>query len=106
VAALAGLVLLLLVPATAAFAQTTGTAPYPNPSTPSTTDPCLGRGPAVSHANGVTICTVSATQTTSTSSGALAFTGGNIALLVLIGAAILGGGFVLVRLSRRPANNL
>lgn len=39
-------------------------------------------------------------QATSTSSGSLAFTGGNIALLVGLGLVALGGGYVLVRLGR------
>jgi hypothetical protein len=95
-----GLTCLLLVPAAAALAQT-----YPTPSGPS--DPCTPNGlPVIGVVNGVDVCgaKVSASQVASTpsSSGALAFTGTDIAILVLLGGAVTAGGVVLVRLGRRP----
>ncbi len=91
---------LLLAPAAIASAQTYPTQPT---ITTSTTDPCLGTGGILTHANGLTFCTTAEVQGTSaSSSGSLAFTGANIALLVGLGLVIVATGFVLVRLSRRP----
>jgi len=94
-----GVTALLLTPAALASAQTYPTQPT---NTTGTTDPCLGTGGVVTHVNGLTFCTTSQVQGTSTPSGSLAFTGGNIALLVGLAVLIVGAGFVLVRLSRRP----
>jgi hypothetical protein len=80
--------LLVLAPA-AAFAQTTN-PDYPSPSV-STTIPTGGTVSGVS---------VQAAQT-STSSGTLPFTGGNIALLVGLGLVATVGGVILVRFGRR-----
>jgi hypothetical protein len=96
-----GVTSLLLAPAAVAWAQT-----YPTP--PGPTDPCTPNGlPVIGVSNGVDVCgaRVAAVHTAaqpSTSSGALAFTGADIALLVVLGAVVLGGGLVLVRVSRRP----
>ena len=99
-----GIALLLLVPATAALAD----SGYPTPnSTPTTADPCGGKGlPVIGQVNGVDICGTVSAQTASSSSGALAFTGGNIALLVGLGLVVVVGGVVLVRMSRRPKPTL
>lgn len=100
--AVVGFAALLLVPAAAvAGAQT-----YPTPPGPS--DPCTPNGlPVIGVVNGVDVCgaRVSAAQVSqpSSSSGVLAFTGGNIALLTGLALVIVAGGLVLVRLSRRPA---
>lgn len=91
-----GLMTFALLPVTAS-AQT-----YPAPTTTSTTDPCIGSGGVVTHANGLTYCSPANVKATSASSSGLAFTGANIALMVVIGVTILIAGFVLFRLSRRP----
>ena len=94
-----GLTCLLLAPAVAAWAQT-----YPTPPGPS--DPCTPKGlPVIGVVNGVDVCgaRVSASQVASTpSSGVLAFTGTDIAILVALGGVVTAGGVVLVRLGRRP----
>ena len=98
-----GLTSLLLAPAAAAWAAPS----YPTP--PGPTDPCGPNGlPVIGVVNGVFTCgpKVSAVQVlpqqTTQSSGALAFTGADIALLVVVAGALTAGGVVLVRLSRRP----
>jgi hypothetical protein len=85
--AVAGLMLAVFAPA-AAFAQTD----YP---TSPTSDPC--------QAHPCTPVTVAAQPhvVSSNSSGSLAFTGGNIALLLGLGLVAVVGGVVLVRLGRR-----
>jgi hypothetical protein len=90
--AVIGLGLAVLAPV-AASAQTDGTD-YPTASTSTTTVRC--DNPANIH-----VCGTSVTVQASTSSGALAFTGGNIALLVGLGLVASVGGVVLVRLGRR-----
>ena len=102
VLAIAGLVSLLLVPAAAAWAQTSGGSDYPSPSTPTTLDPCPGKGlPVIGQVNGVDICgTVNVSA--ATSSSALAFTGADIAELVGLAFVIVAAGVVLVRMGRRP----
>ena len=80
--ALVGLTFLLLAP-TAALAQD-----YPSP--PPSSTPCQN-------------CSVTPGGSSSTSGTGLAFTGGNIALLVGVGLIAVAGGFVLVRLGRRTA---
>jgi len=78
----------------AAWAQTDGTD-YPTASTSTTTVSCTN--PA-----SVQVCGTSVTvSAASTASGSLAFTGGNIALLVGLGLVATVGGGVLVRLGRR-----
>ena len=78
----------------AAWAQTDG-SDYPTASTSTTTVSC--NNPA-----SVQVCGTSVTvSAASTSSGSLAFTGGNIALLVGLGLVATVGGVVLVRLGRR-----
>lgn len=78
----------------AAWAQTDGTD-YPTASTSTTTVSC--NNPA-----SVQVCGTSVTvSAASTSSGSLAFTGGNIALLVGLGLVATVGGVVLVRFGRR-----
>jgi hypothetical protein len=91
----AGFAVALLAPA--AFAQTD----YPTTSTTPTTN-CQGTtdtvsvcGTSVTNPPGVTVKAASVT------SGSLAFTGGNIALLVGLGLVAAVGGVVLVRLGRR-----
>jgi hypothetical protein len=81
----------------AAWAQTDGTD-YPTASTSTTTVSCTN--PASVQVCGTSV-TVSAASTASTSAGSLAFTGGNIALLVGLGLVATVGGGVLVRLGRR-----
>jgi hypothetical protein len=82
----AGLMLVVFAPA-AALAQTD------YPTTP-TTDPC--------QAHPCTPVTAAAqAHVVSSSSGTLAFTGGNIALLLGLGLVAVVGGVVLVRLGRR-----
>src|ERR1700683_1662836 len=83
-----GLGLLVLAPA--AFAQT-----YPTtPTTPTTSVSCQG-------ATSVQVCATSVTSPAPDGDGSLAFTGGNIALLVGLGLVAAVGGVVLVRLGRR-----
>ena len=89
-----GLLAFALAPATASA--------YPAPTTTSTTDPCIGSGGIVTHVNGLSYCSTGPVHTTSSSSSGLAFTGANIALMVVVALTILIAGFVLVRLSRRP----
>jgi hypothetical protein len=91
-----GLALVVLAPM--ASAQTD----YPTTSTTPTSGPCQTTNPAldvcgtsVTNPPGVTVKAASAT------SGSLAFTGGNIALLVGLGLVAAVGGVVLVRLGRR-----
>jgi hypothetical protein len=91
----AGFAVALLAPA--ASAQTD----YPTTSTTPTTN-CQGTtitvsvcGTSVTNPPGVTVKAASVT------SGSLAFTGGNIALLVGLGLVAAVGGVVLVRLGRR-----
>jgi hypothetical protein len=91
--AVVGLLLAVFAPA-AAFAQTDGTD-YPTAPTSTTTDQC--RVPTTSQVCGTSVTV----QAASTSSGSLAFTGGNIALLVGLGLVATVGGAVLVRLGRR-----
>jgi hypothetical protein len=91
--AVVGLGLAVFAPV-AAWAQTDGSG-YPTTSTSTTTVSCT------SPAN-LQVCGTSVTvRAASTSSGALAFTGGNIALLVGLGLVASVGGVVLVRLGRR-----
>lgn len=92
--AVVGLALAVFAPV-AAFAQTDGTD-YPTAPTSTTTDGC--RVPTTVQVCGTSV-TVQAASTTS--SGSLAFTGGNIALLVGLGLVATVGGAVLVRLGRR-----
>jgi hypothetical protein len=91
-----GLLTFALAPATA------GAQTYPAPTTTSTTDPCIGSGGIVTHVNGLSFCSTSQVHTAASSSSGLAFTGANIALMVVVALTILIAGFVLVRLSRRP----
>jgi hypothetical protein len=83
--AVAGLMLVVFAPI-AASAQTD------YPTTPTTTPPSTS--PLV-----VTAPPHVSTGSTGTS-GVLAFTGGNIALLVGLGLVAAGGGFVLIRVGR------
>ncbi len=93
-----GFAVVLLAPM--ASAQTD----YPTTSTTPTTDGCSATatvgvcGTSVTNPPGVTVKAASVT-----SSGSLAFTGGNIALLVGLGLVAGVGGVVLVRLGRRGA---
>jgi hypothetical protein len=82
-----GLGLLVLAPA--AFAQT-----YPTTPTTPTTVSCQGA---------TSVCATATTDPTPSNGGSLAFTGGNIALLVGLGLAAAVGGVVLVRLGRRSS---
>jgi hypothetical protein len=89
-----GFAVVLLAPM--ASAQTD----YPTtPTTPTTHDPCnTFPFPSVCPTTpGVSV------KAASTTSGSLAFTGGNIALLVGLGLVAAVGGVVLVRLGRRGA---
>jgi hypothetical protein len=93
-----GFAVVLLAPL--ASAQTD----YPTTSTTPSTDPCSHSvvtvavcGTSVTNPPGVTV------KAASVSSGSLAFTGGNIALLVGLGLVAGVGGVVLVRLGRRGA---
>mgnify|MGYP001416689528 CR=1 FL=1 len=92
--AVIGLGLAVLAPV-AASAQTDNGG-YPTVSTSTTTVSC--NNPA-----NVQVCGTSVTvqAASATSSGSLAFTGGNIALIVGLGLVAAVGGVVLVRLSRR-----
>lgn len=93
--AVVGLGLAVLAPV-AAWAQTDGSG-YPTTSTSTTTVSCT------SPAN-LQVCGTSVTvraASTSSGAGALAFTGGNIALLVGLGLVASVAGVVLVRLGRR-----
>jgi hypothetical protein len=93
-AVVVGLALVVLAPM--ASAQTD----YPTHST-STTDPCVtGPNMVCNTSPGVTV------KAASTGSGSLAFTGGNIALLVGLGLVAAVGGVVLVRLGRRASARL
>ena len=94
VAAVVGLGLLVMAPA--ASAQTA----YPTTTTSTTTVSCTG-------ATTVQVCATSVTspvqvQAATASSGSLAFTGGNIALLLGLGLVLAVGGVLLVRLGRHP----
>jgi hypothetical protein len=81
--AAAAFLLVLLAPAIA-VAQTDGSG-YPTPPTPRPPSPPQ----------------IPPTVVVTPPSSGLAFTGGNIALLVGIGVAGVGGGLVLVRMGRR-----
>ncbi len=85
VAAVVGFVLVGLAPVAAAQTD------YPTP----TTEPSTTTTPT-SNVSGVVVSSGQAQ-----SSGFLAFTGGNIALLVVIGLGAAGAGIVLVRYGRR-----
>ena len=85
--------LVVLAPV-AASAQTDG-SDYPAGTTSTTTVRC--DNPANAQVCGTSVTVQAAT----TSSGSLAFTGGNIALLVGLGLVATVGGVVLVRLGRR-----
>jgi hypothetical protein len=95
----------LLLPAAAAWAQTSGGNGY-IPTIPGAVDPCGAKGlPVIGQVNGVDVCgTVSAQKVSTTpgTSGSLAFTGANLAFLVGVGCVVLVGGVLLVRLGRRP----
>jgi hypothetical protein len=92
--AVIGLGLAVLAPV-AAWAQATGGG-YPTPNTTPTTVSCGSPGsPQVCGTS------VTAKAASTSSSGALAFTGGNIALLVGLGLVASVGGVVLVRVGRR-----
>jgi hypothetical protein len=91
-----GVLLLVMVP-TAAFAQTT----YPAvPTTPTIGNPCA---PVVTSLCNVSVGSNTAQATSTSPSGSLPFTGGNIALLVGVGLVVVVMGVVLVRLARRPS---
>lgn len=94
-----GFSVLVLTPL-AASAQTD----YPTTTTTPTTDPCTtGVGPS----GQVVVCGTSVTNppgvTVKAASGSLAFTGGNIALIVGLGLVAMVGGVILVRLGRRAS---
>ena len=90
VAAVVGFALAVLAPAAAA--QTA----YPTPTTTPPTTTC-------SHGSTNGVCNTSAVVVSSAQgqSGFLAFTGGHIALLVVIGLGTAAAGIVLVRYGRR-----
>jgi hypothetical protein len=89
------LALTVLAPASAAFASAARDN-YPPPSTP-TTDPCTNNSSAYP-----ALCGTSATRASSTSTQAtLPFTGGDVALLTVLGLCVTGGGVLLVWLGRR-----
>lgn len=95
-----GLALVVLAPLASAQTDDNG---YPTTSTTPTTN-CQGTtvtvdvcGTSVTNPPGVTV------KAASTTSGSLAFTGGNIALLVGLGLVAAVGGVVLVRLGRRAS---
>jgi len=90
VAAVVGLGLLVMAPA--ASAQTA----YPTTTPSTTTVSCTGQ-------TTVQVCGTSVTTPSQSTDpfGSLAFTGGNIALLVGLGLVLAVGGVVLVRLGRR-----
>lgn len=99
-AVVVGLGLLVLAPMASAQTDNNG---YPTTTTP-TTGPCATPvtnlsvcGTSVTNPPGVTV------KAASTSSGSLAFTGGNIALLVGLGLVAAVGGVVLVRLGRHAS---
>jgi hypothetical protein len=92
----AALALAVLAPASAAFASASR-GNYP-PTAP-TTDPCSRSYPAPPAS-----CT--SVQGTSTSDQAtLPFTGGDVGLLSVIGVGVLGGGVLLVWMSRRRSRS-
>jgi hypothetical protein len=113
--AVAALGLVVLAPV-AAWAQTDG---YPTTSTTPTTNCAAGVAfvvhgaaglPAQATNTAVDVCGTSVTRppgvtvkaASVTNTGGLAFTGGNIALLVGLGLVAAVGGVILVRLGRRP----
>ena len=87
---MAGLTIFVLLP-TAAWAQSSGDYP---PSTTVTTkhDPCVG-------SNGASVCGTAVTVPRGGS--ALPFTGGDVALLTVLGLGAAAGGVGLVLVSRR-----
>jgi hypothetical protein len=96
--AVIGLGLAVLAPV-AAWAQTDGSG-YPNTPTTGTT-PVNCANPANRQVCGTSVIVRAASTSSGASSGTLAFTGGNIALLVGLGLVTSVGGVVLVRLGRR-----
>jgi hypothetical protein len=85
---------LLLVTAGVAAAQTDGTS-YPTVSTTPTTDPCVSTSSCgTSAVGGVSVGGVS-------SSRSLPFTGGDVALLTVLGLAAVGSGTAIVLIARR-----
>jgi hypothetical protein len=79
-----------------ATAQTTGDTSYPTVSTTPTTDPCTAPNPPSS-------CGTSAAVAVGgvSSSRSLPFTGGDVALLTVLGLAAVGSGTAIVLISRR-----
>lgn len=89
----AGLMVFVLLP-TAAWAQDTGD--YPASTTVTTHhDPCAGP-------NGVSVCGTAVTVNRTT--GAMPFTGGDVALLTILGLSAAAGGAGLVWLGRRRSS--
>jgi LPXTG-motif cell wall-anchored protein len=79
-----------------AGAQTTNDTTYPTVSTSSTTDPCV----TTTSANCGTSATVPQVAGVS-ASRTLPFTGGNVALLTVLGVAAIGSGLAIVLFTRR-----
>jgi len=80
-----------------AAAQTTNDTTYPTVSTPTTTDPCVST-------NGASVCgtAVSVPRVGGVAaSRSLPFTGGDVALLTVLGLAAVGSGVAIVVLTRR-----
>ncbi|HEY8216537.1 MAG TPA: hypothetical protein VIH82_05350 [Acidimicrobiia bacterium] len=85
---------MLLVGAGVAAAQTTGDTSYPTVSTTPRTDPCTSSSVCGTSATVPQVGGVSASRS-------LPFSGGDVALLTLLGLAAVGGGAAIVLLSRR-----
>ena len=89
--------LLLMVWGGIAAAQTTNDTTYPTVSTTPTTDPCTT--PGVCGTSG-TVVNVGGARASS-----LPFTGGDVALLTVLGLAALGSGVAIVVFSRRRSTS-
>jgi hypothetical protein len=76
-----------------AAAQTTGDTTYPTVSTTPTTDPCVT-------SSGASVCGTARVGGVS-ASRSLPFTGGDVALLTILGLAAVGSGAAIVVFSRR-----
>jgi len=78
-----------------AVAQTTGDTSYPTVSTTPTTDPCV-ENPG--------LCGTAVVGGARVSGSSLPFTGGDVALLTVLGLGAVGGGVAIVVLSRRRSS--
>jgi cobalamin biosynthesis Mg chelatase CobN len=103
--------LMLILPGTAlaqsptadAYSGLAGQQQQGGGGSPTTTPTTTTTGTAEAVSSDVAAVPVAETTTSPSSSGSLPFTGFEVGVIALIGMALLGGGVVLYRMSRRTA---